>query len=147
MKKQWIPSVAAVCLFVAVGVLWLRVRELERSVESLKTQSPSAPQVISIGTQESQQPTNSERQNVFRLIDAAKQDNGTTDVGVPWSIEEGMLIDEADRARMNMQHVPQQPVFKNGAKKLIDRTPPNIEGHQFRINNSPAESALDSGTN
>jgi hypothetical protein len=146
MKKQWIPSVVSVCLLIAVGVLWLRVHELERTVNSLRKQVPSAPLVIPIGTQKTEQSTKSERQNVFRLIDGAKQTEGTTHVGVPWSIEEGMLMDGASRVRTNMQYVPQPPVFKEGPQELIYRAPIDIEGQQFHINEAPAEPATETGT-
>jgi hypothetical protein len=91
MKKQWFTAVFCGVLLVLVGILWWRVRELEKSVNSLRVQPASNSTVVWQNEQKSK--NDSEKKQVFKLIDSTPVDPGKSKVGVPWTVERAMIPD------------------------------------------------------
>jgi len=91
MKKNQLFA-AAFCgvLLFMVGLLWWRVRELEKIVNSLRFQ-PVANSTV--GWQNEEQSKNdSPKKQVFKLIDSPEPaDPDKTKVGVPWNVERAMM--------------------------------------------------------
>lgn len=98
MSKHLSVALAGIALASAVIVLWLRVRELERSVDALNEQVQSKPRLLSMEAGRTESKKNVEKRPIFKLIDSANTDEGASDVGVPWSVEHGMMIDAAEHA-------------------------------------------------
>jgi hypothetical protein len=76
-------------LLVLVGVLWWRVRELEKTVNSLRIQPVLNSSVVWQNEQKSKDKT--ENNNVFKLLDSTPVDQGKSKVGVPWDVERAMI--------------------------------------------------------
>jgi hypothetical protein len=89
MKKRWFVTAFGVGLLFLVGLLWWRVRELERIVDSLKKQQASNSTVVWQNEQQSNK--NAEKKQVFKLIDSPHVDPGRSKVGVPWDVERAMM--------------------------------------------------------
>ncbi len=89
MKKQWVASAAFIALLLGVGLLWLRVRNLESIVNSLQQPHP-----LNSTIKWNKQPPNTteEEDHVFKLLDYSTDNPGTTKVGVPWNVEKAMQI-------------------------------------------------------
>src|SRR5215212_5044091 len=97
MKNQlFVAAFCGVLLFI-VGLLWWRVRELEKIVNSLRYQPVANSAVV---WQNEQQPKNdASKKQVFKLIDSSETvDPGKTKVGVPWSVERAMMGDANQKA-------------------------------------------------
>lgn len=112
MKKQWAIAAVGFCLLVAVALLWLRVRELERSVDVLTRQVQSKPGVIAVRANEPEQPDDNGEKKIFKLIDSAPSNDEASEIGVPWSVEHGMMIDAAEHATPHPE-AQQSPQWKN----------------------------------
>jgi len=89
MKKQLFAVASCGALLLLVGLLWWRVRELERIVDSLKKQQASNSTVVWHNEQQSNKST--EKKQVFKLIDSPPVDTGRSKVGVPWDVERAMI--------------------------------------------------------
>jgi len=87
-------------MLVAIGLLWLRVEQLENKIASLTQQLNARPKVVTAAASELSQARKAEGESVFKLLKTAgpnSLDDGETDIGVPWSIEHGMLLDGIER--------------------------------------------------
>jgi hypothetical protein len=91
MKKQLAVTTLIVALVVVIGVLWLRVRSLENTVAGLEKQFLAKFGVVSVQLPEPDQKQQTDKQQVFRLIESKKPDAGTSNVGVPWNVERAMI--------------------------------------------------------
>jgi hypothetical protein len=90
MNKQSLAIGFGTGLLIAIVLLWLRVRELEKTVHALSQRPSAAPSVVSLSKPEPENET--EKQQVFKLIDAArKTDSGKSKVGIPWDVERAMM--------------------------------------------------------
>jgi hypothetical protein len=89
MKKQLVVATFCGVLLFMVGLLWWRVRELEKTVNSLRIQ-PAANSTV-VWQNEQQPKDNSEKKQVFKLIDSPPVDAGKSKVGVPWDVERAMM--------------------------------------------------------
>ncbi|HEX2475936.1 MAG TPA: hypothetical protein VHK01_14395 [Lacipirellulaceae bacterium] len=100
MSKHNVAVVIGLCMTVAIGLLWRRVEQLENRVASLKQQLNARPKVVTAVAPALPELRKAEGESVFKLLNTAKPNNlddGETDVGVPWSIERGMLLDGIER--------------------------------------------------
>ncbi len=112
MKKQWFAVAFCSVLLVLVGLLWWRVRELEKTVNSLRIQ-PVANSTV-VWQNEEHSKNDAEKKHVFKLIDSAPVDPGKSKVGVPWNVERAMMNDADQNAsparegewQWNMQITP-----------------------------------------
>jgi hypothetical protein len=124
MKKQLFAAAFFGLLLFLIGLLWWRVRELERTVNSLRIQPASN---STVGWQNEQKPNNdAEKKQVFKLIDSPPIDPGKSKVGVPWGVERAMMGDaernaplqegewrwEVNVAPPDLGFVPDQPKSK-----------------------------------
>jgi hypothetical protein len=91
MKKQLTVTTLVVALIVAIGLLWLRIRSLENTVAGLEKQFSAKFGVVSVQLKQPDQKDQVDKQQVFKLIDSAKQETGTSNVRVPWSVERAMI--------------------------------------------------------
>ncbi|MCI0334462.1 MAG: hypothetical protein L0228_14685 [Planctomycetes bacterium] len=135
-----------VAMMVAIALLWLRVRELETSVDSLTRQLQSRPGAFVNGPANFVPQQTEEKKKVFQLIDGAHPDNGETEVGVPWSVERGMMIDAAEHSTPR----PEAPRFEFNSESpiMIDESPSILEQlRQSRPEQPPASSSGDGGFN
>jgi len=90
MKKQLFAAAFCGVLLFVVGLLWWRVRELEKIVNSLRYQ-PVANSTV-VWQKEQQSKNDSPKKQVFKLIDSPETvDPGKTKVGVPWNVERAMM--------------------------------------------------------
>jgi hypothetical protein len=89
MKKQLFTVAFCSVLLFLVGLMWWRVRELEKTVESLRQQHSSNSTVA--WQNEQQSSNNTEKKQVFKLIDSPPVDPGRSKVGVPWDVERAMM--------------------------------------------------------
>jgi hypothetical protein len=97
MTKQSVAIMIGICMSVAIGLLWRRVEQLENRVASLTRQLNARPTVVTAVDPKLWQ---AEGKPTFKLLKTAAPsnlDDGETDVGVPWSIERGMLLDGLER--------------------------------------------------
>jgi hypothetical protein len=136
-----IVAIVAVVLGLATTVLWLRVRELEKSVDIMAQQLPVQPQAIPAVSAQPPQQQAAEKQRIFKLIESPPT-NGSTEVGVPWSVERGMMIDAAQRARPIPQVENGPPEYKSEGAPLFDASP-----DVWELEQPPTESASDDGMN
>ena len=96
MKKQLFAVAFFGLMLFLIGLLWWRVRELERTVNSLRIQPASNSTVV---WQNERKPNNgAEKKHVFKLIDSPPVDSGKSKVGVPWGVERAMLHDANQNA-------------------------------------------------
>jgi hypothetical protein len=119
MKKQLFTAAFYGVLLFLVGLLWWRVRELEKIVASLRIQ-PVANSTVNWHNEE-QSNKSTEKKQVFKLIDSPPVDTGRSKVGVPWDVERAM-IGGADHSmapasegpvQWNVQVTPGQEVLPN----------------------------------
>jgi hypothetical protein len=100
MNKHYVAVVIGTCMTVAIGLLWLRVEQLENKVASLTQQLNARPKVVTAVAPIQPELRRADGESVFKLLKTATPhslDDGETDVGVPWSIERGMLLDGIER--------------------------------------------------
>ena len=71
------------------NVCGLRVRSLETTVNALNQRLQSNPTVVTVG--KTQTNKDSAQQPVFKLIESAKHNEHTTNIGVPWNVERAMM--------------------------------------------------------
>ena len=88
MLQQAIKTLACVALITVIGVLWLRVRSLEATVNALNSNGQRAAVVMPIGETKSNR---AEQKPVFKLIDSATDNQHESNVGVPWDVERAMI--------------------------------------------------------
>jgi len=138
MKK--VLAIGAVSLALATTVLWLRIRELEKSVDTLTRQLQAQPKAIpAVSSQPAPQPAE-EKQRNFKLIESPST-NGETEIGVPWSVERGTIIDAAERM-VPMPHVETHP-----PDYKIEGAPPfDLPSNEWRLEKPPTGSTSDGGT-
>jgi hypothetical protein len=111
MKRQlFVVAFCGVLLFM-VGLLWWRVRELERTVNSLRIQPVTNSTVL---WQKEQQPkSDAPKKQVFKLIDSPEPVHpDKSEVGVPWNVERAMMGDgqrNATPMRQGEMHWEAQP--------------------------------------
>ena len=91
MKKQLAVTALVVALVMVIGLLWLRIRSLENTVAGLEKQFVAKFGVVSVRLPESDQKQQTDKPQVFKLIESRRQDTGTSNVGVPWSVERAMM--------------------------------------------------------
>src|SRR4051812_15169487 len=91
MKKQWPATVFCIGLILLVGLLWLRVRELENAVAGLENQLQTKFGVVSVRLNEADQEHQADKQQVFKLIGSPDVDPEKSKVGVPWDVERAMM--------------------------------------------------------
>ena len=92
MKKQLFAAAFCGVLLFIVGLLWLRIRELERTVNSLRIQ-PAANSTI-VWQNEQRSKNDAPKKQVFKLIDSPEPvDPGSSNIGVPWNVERAMMRD------------------------------------------------------
>jgi hypothetical protein len=90
MKKQLFAAAFCCVLLFMVGLLWWRVRELEKTVNSLRIQ-PAANSTV-VWQNRPQSKNNSPKKQVFKLIDSPEPvDPGSSNIGVPWTVERAMI--------------------------------------------------------
>lgn len=89
MKKQAIIALVGIVMIVAIGMLWLRVRSLEATVDALNQRLQTNRNVVTVGEAKSDE--NAEGKPIFKLIESAKHNDKTTNVGVPWDVERAMM--------------------------------------------------------
>ncbi len=108
MKKQITVSICGIALVVVTTMLWLRVRSLETTVNTLNQRLQSNPTVVTVGQTKTNK--DSAQQPVFKLIESAKHNEYTTNIGVPWDVERAMMsgAHENDTTRDTMQGEPIQ---------------------------------------
>jgi hypothetical protein len=109
----------AVGVFV-VAALWWRVRQLERSVDSLTRQLQARPEAVTVGGAKQQHRLNEKDENYFQLIEAVRREGGTTEVGVPWSVEHGMMLDAAEHSDLPPE-VSQPNIHIQGSPSLREQ--------------------------
>jgi hypothetical protein len=91
MKKQWLATVFGIGSILLVGLLWLRVRELEKTVSGLEKQLQTKFGVVSVRLNEADQEHQADKQQVFKLIGSPDVDPEKSKVGVPWDVERAMM--------------------------------------------------------
>ncbi len=99
MRIRVVASIFGVFVTIAVVALAIRVRQLEQTVESLTQQRQSSPHVIympAIGPATTEHP---KERKIFKLLDSAGSNESTTAVGVPWSVEQAIMIDTTKPTR------------------------------------------------
>jgi hypothetical protein len=102
MRKQLFTVAFCGVLLFLVGLLWWRVQELEKVVDSLKEQRASNSTVV---WQNDKLKTDTGKKSVFKLIDSTPAtDPQKSKVGVPWDVERAM-VGRADRSREPMQRL------------------------------------------
>jgi hypothetical protein len=89
MKKPSLATLVGVVMFVAIGLLWWRVRQLESTVSTLNQRLASKPSVISV--RQSEPLPSIDKRKIFKLIDSATSEEGRSPIGVPWSVERAMI--------------------------------------------------------
>ncbi len=89
MKKKLAISVFAVVLLSTIAMFWLRVRSLEKTLESLNKRLQNNPTVVTVG--EAKSNDSSEHKPVFKLIESAKHTEQNSNVGVPWDVERAIM--------------------------------------------------------
>ena len=101
MRKQWFAVAFCGFLMLVVGLLWSRVRELERVVEVLKSQRVS---MATVGWQNETPPGDSEKKKrIFKLIDTPPVVTKESNVGVPWDVERGMRIESKSKRAQKLK--------------------------------------------
>jgi hypothetical protein len=138
MKKQWVVGLLGAAMSIAVVMLWLRVRNLENTVDSLTRQLQAKPGVITVRSSELEQSKEADGKHVFKLIDAAPPKDGATEVGVPWSVEHGMMLDAAEHAEPR----PEAPKDE-WRNEIYDNGPP-VELRE-QLFQQPQKSVLNDG--
>jgi hypothetical protein len=124
MKKQlFVAAFCGVLLFM-VGLLWWRVLELEKIVDSLRQQRASNSTVVWQNEQHLKKDT--EKKNVFKLIDSPPVDPDKSNIGVPWSVERAMMggAERHDELKPTEQWQTIEPVTPD-AKFVPDRPESN----------------------
>lgn len=99
MNKQSLTALAGVIMLVAIVALWIRVRSLEHTVQALNKRLDANSQVAVIPIGQPQPATKRNNEPVFKLIEGAKHDERTSNVGVPWEVERAMIPVGNDRPR------------------------------------------------
>jgi hypothetical protein len=91
MSQRFVLSAVCIGLAITTFLLWMRVQALSDKVDSLTQQLKSQPKAVVLPVEQARSSEKDpERQGVFRLIET-KTENGTTEVGVPWSVERAMI--------------------------------------------------------
>ena len=118
MKKQLFLAAFCVVLLLMVGLLWWRVRELERTVNSLRIE-PAANSTI-VWQKEQQSKKDAPKKQVFKLIDSpAPVYPGKSNIGVPWNVERAMMggAHQNGELRRTEQWQPTEPVTPDAKAK------------------------------
>jgi hypothetical protein len=132
MNKKSINAFFSVAMLVAIGLLWWRVSALDATIDKLSQQLNSKPSVIS-ASQPSPVP-NVDKRQIFKLIDSAKSDEGTSHVGVPWSVERAMIDGAREKAppqtiREESIHIEVSPTTPIKIEGLFEPTTPDPESN------------------
>lgn len=98
-RKSIAVCIAGAGMLLAIVALWWRVHELGRSVDALTHQFETKPQIISAIAEEPVPTDRGDRPNYFKLIEVTAGDDGTSEIGVPWSVERAMMGDAAGRSQ------------------------------------------------
>jgi hypothetical protein len=91
--------IAGVGMLLAIAALAWQVQRLQRTVDELAQELRARPQVISAAAEEPVPLEQDHRPHYFKLIEATSANDGTTPVGIPWSVERAMMGDAAGRRR------------------------------------------------
>jgi len=108
---------------IAIGLLWWRIEQLENMVVSLTQQLNARPKVVTAGSTELPQLRKAEGEPLFKLLRNATPsslDDAKTEVGVPWDIERGMLLDGIER---NSRPENSRPIIDEGPMDSPPSTP------------------------
>ncbi len=119
MKKQLFAAAFCGVLLFMNGLLWWRVRELDKIVDSLRQQRASNSTVVLASEQHSND--DKEKKQVFKLIDSPPVDPNRSNIGVPWDVERAMMGGSKGELRRDEQGQWIEPVTPNA--KLVPDQP------------------------
>jgi hypothetical protein len=130
MNQRFILSAVYIGLAITTFLLWMRVQALSDKVDSLTQQLKSQPKAIVFPVEQARRPDkDAQEQGVFRLIET-KTENGTTEVGVPWSVERAMIGEGRQRSLRDAPlHESESPVIesKPSASEIRGSMPPRFQ--------------------
>lgn len=87
MNKQSLTALAGAVMFVAIVALWVRVHSLEQAIQTLNKR----PQAAIVPIAQPQPGNHADKEPVFKLIEGAKHNERTSNVGVPWEVERARI--------------------------------------------------------
>lgn len=91
MNRQSLTALAGVVMLVAIVALWIRVQSLDQTIQALNKRLATVPPVAVVPIAQPQSANKANKEPVFRLIEGAKHNELTSNVGVSWEVERAMI--------------------------------------------------------